>query len=96
MMRMLGGSGNSRTSGGVSRAGPFRSRYAGAVLEQGEVVRWLEELRVEHRDLDEVIQHLLRTGHEDHMRVKRLKKRKLKLKDSIARLESQLIPDLDA
>jgi len=65
-------------------------------LEQREVVRWLEEMRIEHRDLDAVIDHLIDTGHEDHMRVQRLKKRKLKLKDSIARLESQLIPDLDA
>ena len=65
-------------------------------MEQTEVVRWLNELRVEHRDLDEVIQHLVETGHQDDMRIQRLKKRKLKLKDSIAKLESELIPDLDA
>ena len=67
-------------------------------LEQGpeEVGRWLEELRTEHRDLDEIIDYLVETGHPDHMKVRRLKKRKLKLKDAIARLESQLIPDLDA
>ena len=65
-------------------------------MEQGEVLRWLEELRVEHRDLDEVIRYLIETRHEDDMKVQRLKKRKLKLKDSIAKLESQLIPDLDA
>ena len=65
-------------------------------MEQVEVIRWLEELRVEHRDLDDVIQYLIKTGHQDHMRVQRLKKRKLKLKDSIAKLESQMIPDLDA
>ena len=65
-------------------------------MEQGEVLRWLEELRVEHRDLDEVIRYLIETKHEDDMKVQRLKKRKLKLKDSIAKLESQLIPDLDA
>ena len=56
----------------------------------------LEELRVEHRDLDEVIEYLIETGHPDQMKVRRLKKRKLKLKDDIKRLESQLIPDLDA
>lgn len=65
-------------------------------MEQTEVVRWLNELRVEHRDLDEVIKHLVETGHQDDMRIQRLKKRKLKLKDSIAKLESELIPDLDA
>ena len=65
-------------------------------LEQAEVMRWLKELRVEHRDLDEVIQYLIETGHKDDMKVQRLKKRKLRLKDSIAKLESQLIPDLDA
>ena len=56
----------------------------------------LEVFRREHRDLDEVIAHLLETSHYDLMRVQRLKKRKLKLKDMIARLESELIPDLDA
>ena len=59
-------------------------------------MRWLEQLRIEHRDLDEVIQYLIDTGHKDDMKVQRLKKRKLRLKDSIAKLESQLIPDLDA
>ena len=65
-------------------------------MEQTEVVRWLNELRVEHRDLDEVIKHLVDTGHQDDMRIQRLKKRKLKLRDAIAKLESELIPDLDA
>ena len=65
-------------------------------MVQSEVVRWLNELRVEHRDLDDVIKHLIETGHQDHMRIQRLKKRKLKLKDAMAKLESQLIPDLDA
>jgi hypothetical protein len=65
-------------------------------LEVTEIQRWLEELRVEHRDLDEIIKHLLEGRHNDMMRVQRLKKRKLKLKDMIARLESELIPNLDA
>ena len=51
---------------------------------------------MEHRDLDEVIAHLIESRHHDLMRVQRLKKRKLKLKDMIAKLESELIPDLDA
>ncbi|MCP5180280.1 MAG: DUF465 domain-containing protein [Pseudomonadales bacterium] len=65
-------------------------------MDEAEIRRWLEELRVEHRDLDEVIHHLIENRHYDVMRVQRLKKRKLKLKDMMARLESQLIPNLDA
>ena len=65
-------------------------------MEQSEVVRWLNEMRIEHRDLDEVVKHLVQTGHEDDMRIQRLKKRKLKLKDAIAKLESELIPNLNA
>ena len=67
-----------------------------AALEQSEIVRWLADLRTEHRDLDEVIHCLQETGHADSMKIQRLKKRKLKLKDSISKLESELIPDLDA
>lgn len=65
-------------------------------MDQEETQKWLDELRVEHRDLDEVIHHLIETRHPDTMRIQRLKKRKLKLKDMIAKLESELIPDLDA
>ncbi len=56
----------------------------------------LAELRVEHRDLDDVIGRLLEGPYVDQLQVRRLKKRKLLLKDAIARLESALIPDLDA
>lgn len=55
----------------------------------------LRALRIEHRDLDEVIAQLTDTR-ADELRLKRLKKRKLLLKDQITRLQSQLIPDLDA
>jgi hypothetical protein len=65
-------------------------------VEQDEIKRWLEQIKLEHRDLDEVVAHLQATNHLDLMRIQRLKKRKLKLKDMMARLESQLIPDLDA
>lgn len=65
-------------------------------MDQPETQKWLEEMRIEHRDLDEVIRHLIETRHSDSMRVQRLKKRKLKLKDMITKLESELIPDLDA
>ena len=65
-------------------------------MDNAEILRWLEELKVEHRDLDEVIHHLIGSQHHDLMRIQRLKKRKLKIKDTITRLESELIPDLDA
>jgi hypothetical protein len=56
----------------------------------------LRRLRIEHRDLDEVIARLSMDIHIDELQLKRLKKRKLVLKDQILRLESQLIPDLNA
>jgi hypothetical protein len=56
----------------------------------------LRALRIEHRDLDEVIERLTMDIHTNELQLKRLKKRKLMLKDQIARLESQLIPDLNA
>ncbi len=65
-------------------------------MEPAEVMRWLEELRIEHRDLDEVIKYMIDTRHSDSMRIQRLKKRKLRLKDMITKLESELIPNLDA
>jgi hypothetical protein len=65
-------------------------------MDNAELERWLEELKVEHRDLDEVIHHLVEAKHHDSMRIQRLKKRKLKLKDTMAMIESRLIPDLDA
>ncbi len=61
-----------------------------------DMLLWLEHMRTEHRDLDQVIHYMISTGHRDHMQIQRLKKRKLRLKDMIARLESKLIPDLDA
>jgi hypothetical protein len=56
----------------------------------------LEELRIEHRDLDEVIDRLIEKAPFDQLQLQRLKKRKLGLKDQILRLESRLIPDIIA
>lgn len=56
----------------------------------------LTELRVEHRDLDEAIMRLAEGPFVDQLQLSRLKKRKLLIKDMIARLESRLIPDLNA
>ena len=56
----------------------------------------LDELRIEHRDLDEAIARLTVNQMEDELMIRRLKKRKLMLKDQIERYESQMIPDLNA
>ncbi|MEZ5498417.1 MAG: YdcH family protein [Steroidobacteraceae bacterium] len=56
----------------------------------------LRQLRIEHRDLDDVISRLALDSRIDELQLSRLKKRKLVLKDQIARLESELIPDLNA
>jgi hypothetical protein len=57
------------------------------------LARQLAELRLEHRDLDATIDRLVQAPEADELTVKRLKKRRLWLKDCIARLESALIPD---
>jgi hypothetical protein len=64
--------------------------------DPGEIAHLIAELREEHRDLDEAISRLSEGPSVDQLRVRRMKKRKLKLKDWIAYLESKLIPDLDA
>ena len=56
----------------------------------------LRQLRIEHRDLDDIISRLSLDFNVDEVQMKRLKKRKLLLKDQITRLESKLIPDLNA
>jgi len=56
----------------------------------------LDDLQLEHRDLDDVIEHLIETRPFDQLQIQRLKKRKLSLKDQIRTLESQLLPDIIA
>jgi hypothetical protein len=56
----------------------------------------LEELRSEHRDLDDVIRQLSETSPFNQLQIQRLKKRKLALKDQIIQLESKLLPDIIA
>lgn len=67
-----------------------------ASLTPAEIAQRLAVLRVEHRALDGEIEALLATIQLDELTVKRLKKRKLWLKDCITRLESMLIPDQPA
>lgn len=61
--------------------------------ELSRIAQRVIELKLEHRDLDAAIARLQADIEADELTVKRLKKRKLQLKDNIARLESALIPD---
>jgi len=56
----------------------------------------LEALRIEHRDLDDVIARLVDDHYTDELQIRRLKRRKLMLKDQITVLEQQLVPDIPA
>lgn len=64
--------------------------------EREELERMLEQLKTEHRDLDVVIQQLTDSVPVDFLRLQRLKKRKLFLKDSILKIESMMVPDIIA
>jgi hypothetical protein len=56
----------------------------------------LEQLRIEHRDLDAAISAFESLQPTDQLKISRLKKRKLQLKDEIARIEDRLLPDIIA
>ena len=64
--------------------------------DPAKITAQLVELRLEHRDLDAAIARLGEDIAADELSIKRLKKRKLRIKDMVAYLEHQLIPDLDA
>lgn len=64
--------------------------------EKEAIQQRLEELRVEHKDLDDIIHRLSDDASMDRLQLQRLKKRKLNLKDMIRKLESLLIPDIEA
>jgi len=61
-----------------------------------ELRELLAKLQMEHRDLDKEIFALEERGHVDQLQIKRLKKRKLQLKDQIKSVEDQLTPDIIA
>ncbi len=61
-----------------------------------DIKRRLIELRIEHRDLDEAIDRMAEQSGMDELRLRRLKKRKLQIKDTIVQLEMRLVPDIPA
>lgn len=65
-------------------------------MDETDAIRLIGVLRQEHRDLDDAIDALLFAPASDQLQIARLKKRKLKLRDEIAALEDQLIPDIIA
>jgi hypothetical protein len=66
------------------------------MIPSEELQRRLIELEVEHRDLDAVIETLICDARHDEVQLRRLKKRKLQLKDHITLLKMQLVPDIPA
>ena len=64
--------------------------------EISDVRAQLHELQVEHRDLDQVINHLIDNPPPEELLIRRLKKRNLLLKDRIPKLEEMLVPDIPA
>ncbi|MFV0623181.1 YdcH family protein [Sphingomonas sp. ac-8] len=65
-------------------------------MQDLEITAQIEHLRVEHRDLDDAIAALQLQGVVNQLQIARLKRRKLRLRDEIAQLEDQLIPDIIA
>lgn len=65
-------------------------------MDESLIAKRLEVLRVEHRDLDSAIGALIGSGSVDQLQLARFKKRKLRLRDEIAMLEDQLVPDIIA
>lgn len=65
-------------------------------MTEQELKKLLAMLRTEHRDLDAAIDALTSSGSSDQLQIARLKKRKLRLRDQIAIVEDQLLPDIIA
>ncbi len=68
----------------------------GGLQDEATARRRLAQLRVEHEDLDASVAALETLGHADQVRIARLKKKKLGLRDEMARLEDALTPDIIA
>jgi hypothetical protein len=66
------------------------------MIDQDILREKLQALKIEHRDLDEIIQRLTDGSGFDQLQLQRLKKRKLLLRDHILHIESELLPDIIA
>jgi hypothetical protein len=66
------------------------------MMQRELMIEQLSLLKSEHRDLDDTIQQMIAAGAVDQLRLQRLKKRKLSLKDQISKIESFLLPDIIA
>jgi len=64
--------------------------------ERAQLRLRMAQLEIEHRDLNDVIDRLVEVPVQDELQMRRLKKRKLSLKDQISRLRARLIPDIVA
>ena len=65
-------------------------------MDETQIAKRLEILRIEHRDLDSAIGALIEAGSTDQLQLARLKKRKLRLRDEISMCGDQLVPDIIA
>lgn len=66
------------------------------IMDESEIAEKIQQLTVQHRDLDTAISALIESGKSDVIQIQRLKKQKLHLRDKIARMEDELLPDIIA
>ena len=76
--------------------GAFINETDMSALDQERIKEKIQELRTEHRDLDEAILRLTQDAVHDMLSLQRMKKRKLVIKDMLIKLESMLIDDIIA
>lgn len=66
------------------------------IMDESEIAEKIQQLIVQHRDLDMAIHALVESGKSDVIQIQRLKKQKLYLRDRISRMENDLLPDIIA
>lgn len=65
-------------------------------MDDTEIKQRLHDLSLEHKDLDDALTLMQEKAFIDELQIRRIKKRKLNLKDEMLLLESKLIPDIEA
>ena len=65
-------------------------------IDEDDILEKIQQLRVQHRDLDDAISALIEAGTSNMLQIRRLKKQKLLLKDKITKLDDDLLPDIIA